>query len=102
MHATQALTAIHDRYLSSSSLSSTAKLTTTETYHLSRGAALFSKKLSEPLQNSARDSLWATAALLGVISFSTIEAANPEEAWPLKPSEPSDFEWIGMSEHKAA
>jgi hypothetical protein len=40
--------------------------------------------------------------MLGIISFATIEASCPEEAWPLKPSDPSDFEWIAMSEHKMA
>lgn len=40
--------------------------------------------------------------MLGIIAFSTIEAACPEEAWPLKPDGPSDFEWIDMSQHKMA
>src|SRR6516162_9499846 len=98
MHVVQTITAIHDRYLST--LPNSRK-TITEVYHLSRAAALFNQKLSAPIQASDRDALWATAALLGTIAFSSIEASKPEEAWPLKHPEPSDLEWLKMSESKA-
>lgn len=40
--------------------------------------------------------------MLGCISFASIEASIPEESWPLTPPDPSDLEWIKMSEKKAA
>jgi hypothetical protein len=102
MHITQTLTATHDRYLSNLPLSMTSKQSAVESYHLSQTAALLNKKLSSAIFPEDCDPLWATAALLGIVAFATIEASTPEEAWPLKISEPSDFEWINMSEHKAA
>jgi hypothetical protein len=98
MHAVQTITATHDRYLSAST---SPRQTVTEVYHLSRTAALFNQKLSTPIQPRDRDAFWATAALLGTIAFSWIDAATPEEAWPLRPAEPSDLEWLRMSESKA-
>lgn len=97
MHIVQALTAIHDRYLS---VSPSLLHTTTEPYHLFRAAALFNRKLSAPVQPRDRDALWTTALLLGAATLSSIEASNPEDAWPLKHPEPSDLEWLGMSEKK--
>lgn len=99
MHVVQAITATHDRYLS---VSPNSRRTIAEAYHCSRAAALFNQKLSKPVQPSDRDALWAAAALLGIIAISSIEASNPEEAWPLKSSEPSDLEWLRMSEGKMA
>lgn len=98
MHVVQTMTAIHDRYLSASPNS---RQTITEVYHLSRAAALFNQKLSTPLQPPDRDAVWAAAALLGNIAFSSIEASKPEEAWPLAPPKPSDLEWLRMCESKA-
>jgi hypothetical protein len=63
---------------------------------------LFNRKLSTPVQPQDRDALWASAALLGVIAFSSIEASKPEEAWPLGHPEPSDLDWLRMSDGKAA
>jgi len=97
MHVIQTLTAIHDRYISGLAYS---RSTISEVYHLSRAAALFNQKLNGPVQPDDRDALWATAALLGHIAFSSIEASTPEEAWPLTAPDPSDLEWIGISEHK--
>lgn len=102
MHVAQTVTAIHDRYLSTLPLSQTCKQTTVEAYHLSRAAALFSQRLSSPIGEEDCDPLRAAAALLGIIAFATIEGSTPEEVWPLKVSDPTDFEWINMSEHKCA
>ncbi|RFU27620.1 hypothetical protein B7463_g8707, partial [Scytalidium lignicola] len=98
MHIVQAITAAHDRYLSPSSPS---KQSFIESYHLSWGTALFSAKLSGPLEESDRDPLWASAALLGAVVSSAIEASTPEEAWPLKKPESTDLEWLKMSESKS-
>lgn len=97
MHAVLTLTLMHDRYLSAAS---NTKQSRTEAFHLSQGAALFNSKLSKPIQPSERAALWATAALLGTITFGHIEAKTPEEAWPLKPPSSSDLEWLRMSNGK--
>ncbi|KAI9731741.1 MAG: hypothetical protein M1834_004530 [Cirrosporium novae-zelandiae] len=97
MHAVQALTAIHDRYLFESPSS---RRSITEVYHWSRAAALFNQRLSTPIQPHDYDALWATAVILGIIAFSSIEESKPEEAWPLKHPEPSDLEWLRMCNGK--
>jgi hypothetical protein len=58
---------------------------------------MLNHKLSKPVSPDDRDALWATAALLGVIAFSSIEASTPKEAWPLS----SNLDWLRMSEGKA-
>jgi hypothetical protein len=99
MHIIQVITSLHDRYISNSLNS---PQTVSEIYHLSRAAALFNKKLSKPIKPSDRDALWSAAALLGFLAMTWIDAATPEEAWPLTESDPADLEWIRMSESKAA
>ncbi|KUJ13585.1 uncharacterized protein LY89DRAFT_160287 [Mollisia scopiformis] len=100
MHVVQVLTVIHDRYLSPNPYS---KQTLTEVFHLSRAAALFNRKLSEPIQLQDRDGLWATAALLGLIAFSLTDASDAEESWPLAVNEDADpLEWISIAESKSA
>lgn len=99
MHIILMITASHDRYLMTSEAK---KRSFTESFHWSRGAALLNRKLSSPLSPHDRDALWAAAAILGVASFTSIEASNPCEAWPLKRSEPSDLTWIDMSKGKEA
>ena len=93
MHVIHTVTAIHDRYLYSSPKS---RQTTTEAYHWSQAATLFNKKLSSPVQPFDRDAVWATAVLLCSTIFSSVEASDPEEAWPLKCPESSDLEWLRM------
>ena len=99
MHVVQTLTAIHDRFLTESPRS---RLSVPEIYHWTQAVSLFNRKLSAPIAAVDRDSLWATAALLGAIAFSSIDATTPEEAWPLKPSDASDLDWLMMSEGKRA
>jgi hypothetical protein len=99
MHVIQTITAIHDRYITGPAASHS---TLEEVYHLSRAAALFNQKLSGPIRPDDRDALWATAGLLSQIAFAFVDASTPEEAWPLKSSDPMDLEWIAMSENKMA
>ena len=99
MHVVQTLTAMHDRFLIESIRS---RVSLPEIYHWTQAVSLFNRKLSSPIVEADRDSLWATAALLGAIAFSSIDATTPEEAWPLKPSEASDLDWLQMSEGKKA
>jgi hypothetical protein len=99
MHIIQVVTSLHDRYIATALNS---PQTVSEIYHLSQAAALFNKKLNKPIKPSDRDALWSAAALLGFLAMSWIDAATPEEAWPLTKSDPADLEWIRMSESKAA
>ncbi|TVY52235.1 Sterol uptake control protein 2 [Lachnellula cervina] len=99
MHIVLTLTSIHDRYLAPTP---SFKPTIKEFHHWSEGASLLNKKLSTPWPPEDRDSLWTAAALLGAVTFSCVESATPEEAWPLKDSDNSDLEWLRMSDGKQA
>jgi hypothetical protein len=99
MHIIQVVTSLHDRYIATALNS---PQTVAEIYHLSQAAALFNKKLNKPIKPSDRDALWSAAALLGFLAMTWIDAATPEEAWPLTKSDSADLEWIRMSESKAA
>ncbi len=100
MHASLALAALHDRYLGTPTAGRPALLAT---YHWSQCTALFNQQLRRPIQPQDRDAVWATAASLGAITFASVDAASsPEAAWPLKEAEPSDLEWIRISEGKMA
>ena len=100
MHIILTITATHDRYLSITPES--AKRSMVEAYHWSKGAALLNQKLSNPILPQDRDALWATAAMLGIASVTSIEASNPREAWPLKTYDPNDLDWLDMSQGKDA
>ena len=97
MHFVQVLTAVHDRYLFAPP---DAPKTGPEVYHWSRAVALFNRKLSAPLQPLDREPLWACAALLAIIAFSSVEASTPEEAWPLSGRIPSSPEWLALCQGK--
>jgi hypothetical protein len=99
MHIVQALVAIHERYLSSTP---DIQRSVAEIYHWSRAAALFNQKLSEPVEPNDRDPLWAAAAMMGTVSFSSIGGSRPEEAWPLRQSRSTDLQWLKFSEGKMA
>ncbi len=99
MHGWLATAAAHDRYVGASGA---GRRTLAETYHWYQCTALFNQKLRQPLGPQDRDPLWATAACLGVLAFSSLDASTPEDAWPLKDSGRSDLEWIRMTEGKRA
>lgn len=91
------LTLLHDRHLLG-----TPAISQTILSHWYKGTAKFKETLMQPLKNETRDALWASAALLGVIQFASIDVRTAEEAWPLKPSDASDLDWLKMSEGKKA
>lgn len=95
-----AVTATHDRYLLTAPDNS--KRSVAEVYHGAQGAALLSEKLSSPIRYEDRDALWSSAAMLGIASISSIEASSPAEAWPLKPDDLSDLDWLNLSVGKKA
>ena len=97
MHAVLSLTMMHDRFLSTTPQT---KLSTTEAFHWHQSTALFNRKIEEPIHPSDRDALWATTILLGNLTFYHVDAASPEEAWPLRQSSPLDLNWLRMSDGK--
>lgn len=100
MHAALALASSHDRFLRSPRLT---KRSSSETHHWAEGTALFNRKLRSPIRPQDRDLLWATAINLGVVDFASLDASNPEEAWPMRlEPDPSDLRWIRMSAGKKA
>ena len=94
MHVVLALASMHKRDLYG------LKVTADEEFHWYTGAALFREVLAKPIRNEDKDSLWATAALLGASSFYRIDATTPEEAWPLNPEK--DLTWLALSDGKKA
>ncbi|OBT55184.1 hypothetical protein VE04_05854 [Pseudogymnoascus sp. 24MN13] len=98
MHLVQAITSLHDRHFSGQP---NKRQIAAESYHLSRAAAQFNRKLSEPLAPADRDAVRAAGGLIGWIVFCSIDAKQASEAWPLAPSKPSDLEWIRMNDAKA-
>jgi len=100
MHAIQAITAIHDSFLSDAPASPESIVQVS--HHWSRASDLFHRRLSAPIQLDERDALWAAAAMFGIIAFVSFHAVEPEEAWPLKTPDSSDLDWLRMSDGKAA
>ncbi|MCJ1307912.1 hypothetical protein MMC25_001560 [Agyrium rufum] len=101
MHLVQTLTLVHDRYIQPD-VGRNPRLIMLERYHSVEAAAIMQQKLSNPLRDEDRDALWGAAFLLGIIAAGSIEVTDPEDAWPFRPSSPSDLEWIRMSSGKKA
>lgn len=96
-HVVITITLLHDRHLTGfSTIGERAAM------HWVDGTTMFKEALMAPGEQPHRDALWATAAMLGCIQFASIEAHTPEEAWPLRPSQPDDLDWLKMSEGKKA
>ena len=103
MHMVLSLTLMHDAYLAAFENEDVgAKYHHASLQHWNTATTLFNDVLSKPIPPSARDAIWATGALLGAASFAYVEASKAEEAWPLKPSEPTDLDWLKLSEGKKA
>jgi hypothetical protein len=93
------VTLSHDAYLSTSP-DAAAMFTNSSLNHWSRATTLFNRVLSGPIPPEARDALWATAALIGANVFASVEPTKAEDAWPLKPSDPHDLNWLKLSDGK--
>ncbi|TQN64401.1 hypothetical protein CSHISOI_11021 [Colletotrichum shisoi] len=101
MHASLAVAFTYDRYLNGPS--SRRRRTQEECFHWSRSTVLFNRRLRQPVgaRDKDRDPIWATAAALALLSFSSSpDASAPEHAWPMRPSGASDLEWLRMSKGK--
>ena len=91
---------MHDRHLG---ISSGVDQSIAIPFHWSRGASLLNSKLTNGVAPSERDALWICAGMLGALSFASILAESPEEAWPLKQQTATpagDLAWLKMSEGK--
>ncbi|KPM39419.1 hypothetical protein AK830_g7166 [Neonectria ditissima] len=97
MHTLLAVAAAHERHRD---MPASSHRTRIETHHSSQCVLLFNQKLSHPISVSDRDPLWSTAALMGMMTTASFDAASPEEAWPLRPSSPSDLQWFRLSNEK--
>ena len=99
MHIVLAFTLLHDRHLSNTWHQGPSRA---EIFHLYSGTAWFKSRLSNPALLSEQDALWASAAVLGAITFAGIEASTLEEAWPLSPPSDIDMDWLRLSDGKKA
>ena len=99
MHATLTIAATHDRLLHAPQLQ---HRTIREDFHWTKCLSLFNQKLNQPIQSYDRDPLWAAAAMLGVISFSSVDAMVPRNAWPLDAAKPTHLDWLNISKGKMA
>ncbi|KAJ5365946.1 hypothetical protein N7517_008832 [Penicillium concentricum] len=97
MHASLAVALTYDRHLNGSL---NAPRTLEECYHWSQSTILLNKRLREPIETKDKDPIWGTAAALAILTFSSPDACTPEQAWPLKPSDSSDLDWVRMSKGK--
>lgn len=71
-----------------------------ESFHWYHGTAIFNNMLFNSIQEKDKDALWGCGALLGACSIASLDAKSPEEAWPLKPDDLSDLDWLRMSDGK--
>jgi hypothetical protein len=94
-HCILALTIVHDQYLG---LGMPIENDVAIAFHWARAAALLNERLSAGPEPGERDALWASAALLGSLAFSSIEATRPEDVWPLNPA--SNLAWLALTEGK--
>jgi hypothetical protein len=97
MHGSLAAAAVHDRYLG---VTPAPRRSLRESYHWSQCTILLNKRLSQRIKEEDKDPLWATAGNLGILTFSSINACLPEQAWPLGPPDPSDLEWLRIGSGK--
>jgi hypothetical protein len=93
MHGILAMAAAHDRYMG---IQPTRCRLIREIYHTSQCAVLFNKWLSQPIEEEQKDAIWATGVTLAILAFSSINVSSFEQAWPLKPSDSSDLQWVRL------
>lgn len=97
------LTLMHDADLAlSHSPSQAASPTSASLHHWNIATTLFNQVLSRPIDLTARDALWATAVLFGIAGIAYVESTNPIFAWPLKPADSNDLNWLRLSDGKKA
>ncbi|ROW05657.1 hypothetical protein VSDG_00676 [Cytospora chrysosperma] len=94
MHVVLALTASHDRRLSSSDGNPTAS----ELFHYYNATALFNYRLQcQDITPSERDAIWIASLFISAMQMCDIQAQRPEEAWPLRTSDPGEPNWLTLN-----
>jgi hypothetical protein len=93
MHGTLAVAAAHERYFEKTP---THRRSLRESYHASQLTTLFGKRLSQPIREEHKDPLWAAAGAVAILTFSTLTASSPSEAWPLGAPDSSDLDWLHL------
>lgn len=91
------MTAVHDRYLG---VVPTQRPSLRESYHLSQCRMLYNEWLGQAIKEEHKDPLWATAGALGILTFPSINAGSPKQAWPLVASDASNLAWIHLGARK--
>jgi hypothetical protein len=97
MHAMLAVAAIHDRYLG---LTSSTSPSLRELNHWSACTTLFKRSLDKTVNEEDRDPVWATASILGIVTFASINANQSSEPWPLALTASSNLDWIRLGSGK--
>ncbi|KAK1139404.1 hypothetical protein N8T08_000767 [Aspergillus melleus] len=91
MHAIVTFTEAHDRYLNRRRPTAPD---TRELCHVSIASALFSRRLSSPIQPDDCDTIWDTATFLDILAFTSIPVTTTEACWPLRQGELS---WLCLT-----
>lgn len=99
MHAALALSAAHDRSLSMAIQSGQGR-TTSEMAHIFQCTTLLNRTLCHEISPADRDPIWATASFLSILSFLALDECDPSKAWPFKPSESDDMNWLRLGDTK--
>jgi hypothetical protein len=98
MHGILTLAATHERYFSATPAARKAPF---RLHHWAQCAGLFKRRLERPLRADEHDPLYATATVMSIISFASVDSFAVEETWPLADG-PADLQWLRMNEGKTA
>ena len=97
MHGILAVAAAHDRYLGNPL---TPHRSMQEASHSYQCITLFRGWLTQSLRANVteehKDAIWATAVIVAILSFSSINVASSEGAWPLGTLDNSALEWLRL------
>lgn len=99
MHGTLAVAALHDRYFG---VTPSHRRSFRETYHWSQCTTLFKKWLGPPIREEHKDPIWATAGMISILTFASINTGVNEDAWPLGPRDSVDLDWLRLGTGKMA
>ncbi|VUC29748.1 unnamed protein product [Clonostachys rosea] len=99
MDAALALSAAYDRSLSMARRCGQGR-TMSEIAHAFRCTAALNRKLCHGISPADRDPIWATASFLSILSFLALDECDPSKAWPFKPSESDDMNWLRLGDTK--
>ena len=67
-----------------------------ELKHSQRAVSLFNHVIANPIRDSERDAIFATATLLNTIFFASVETSDPWTSWPMKDAAISAVQWLRL------